>query len=182
MDGWIVRWMGGWMGGWMGWWREGWMDGLVGEWMDGWRDGWMDWWMDGTFDFCEAETVNTNRRRARCFKLIENLTLSRFRLWLKEFGAPASRVILPSMTFPSRPGATRPKVRLTTYFLYRDVPPVRVSFSRSSVCNFIFVSETGSSPQILYSFPPPSTTWFRVPSLRYVKRKLNVPFLLFWMR
>ena len=77
----------------------------------------------------------------------------------------------------------------TIYFLHRDVPPVRVTFSGSSVLNRVYSFTFSclkqgrprkSSPFL--PFPSHNFRWFHAPSLKCVKKETYVPFLVFWMR
>ena len=74
------------------------------------------------------------------------------------------------------------------YFVYRDVTPVRVSFSGSSVLNRVynftfFCLKQGRHRKYSPFLPlqPHNIRWFRVPSLKCVKCKIMYRFLLFWI-
>ena len=75
------------------------------------------------------------------------------------------------------------------YFLGRDVPTVRVSFSGSSVLNRVYIFRFSclkqrrphiSSPFL--SLRSHNFRWFRAPSLKCVKTQTYVPLLVFWIR
>ena len=75
------------------------------------------------------------------------------------------------------------------YFLGRDVPTVRVSFSGSSVLNRVYIFrfsclEQGRPRKSSLFLPLQSHNfrWFRAPSLKCVKTQTYVPFLVFWIR
>ena len=75
------------------------------------------------------------------------------------------------------------------YFLYGDVPTVRVSFSGSSVLNrvynFTFSCLKQGRPRESSPFSPFGQIikgWFRATSLECVKTQTYVPFLVFWIR
>ena len=75
------------------------------------------------------------------------------------------------------------------YFLGRDVPTVRVSFSGSSILNrvyiFRFLCLEQGRPRKCSPFLPLRShnfRWFRAPSLKCVKTQTYVQFLVFWIR
>ena len=74
------------------------------------------------------------------------------------------------------------------YFLYRDVPTVRVSFSGSSVLNrvynFTFSCLKQGRPRDSSPFlhlRSHNFRWFHAPSLKCVGTQTYVPFLVFWI-
>ena len=74
------------------------------------------------------------------------------------------------------------------YFLGRDVPTVRVSFSGSSVLNRVYIFRFSCLKQgrprksLFLPLWSHNFRWFRAPSLKCGKTQTYVPFLVFWVR